>query len=133
MASHYYFFLDGHSLWWDVSSLLFLSANNVFPFSLPYHTSIRTQPNDNGTNLRWVKCLEKAASLNGMQRNGFRMNPSYFNIIFREGWKIFLKAEREDLLCFPCNNTTSAWQKRVFIHSTPSVKHGKIFLKPWVL
>ena len=104
-------FLDGHSSRWDVSSLLFLLTNNVFPFFLPSHTSIWTQPNDNGTNLRWVKCLERAVTLKGMRRNGVGVTPSYFNIIMRDGWKLFLRAEREDLLCCSCNNTTSAWQK----------------------
>ena len=83
----------------------------MFPFFLPSHTSIWTQPNDNGTNLRWVKCLEKAVTSMGMRRNGFNTTPSYFNIIIREGWKIFINAEREDLLCYQCNNTTSAWKK----------------------
>ena len=62
-------FLDGHSSRWDVSSLLFLLTNNVFFFFLPSHTSIWTQPNDNGTNLRWVKCLERAVTLKGMRQN----------------------------------------------------------------
>ena len=59
-------FLDGHSLRWDVSSLLYLISNNVFPFILPSHTLIWTQPNYNGVNLRWVKCLETAVSLLGI-------------------------------------------------------------------
>ena len=79
------FSLGGHSSRWDVSSLFFLLANNVFPFFLPSHMSIWTQPNDNGTNLCWVKCLEKAVSLNGMRRHGVGTTPSYFNIIMREG------------------------------------------------
>ena len=32
-------------------------------------------------------------------------------LILRQGWKIFLKAERDDLLCCDSNNTTSAWAK----------------------
>ena len=31
-------FLDGHSSCWDVSSLVYLMKNNVFPFFLPSHT-----------------------------------------------------------------------------------------------
>ena len=104
-------FLDGHSSRWDVSSLLYLLQNKVFPFFLPSHTSVWTQPNDNGTNLRWVKSLETAVSSLGMRWNGVSTTPSYFNIIIRNGWKIFLKSEREDLLCCNCNNTTSAWKK----------------------
>ena len=33
-------FLDGHSSRWDVSSLLYLLQNNVYPFFLPSHTSV---------------------------------------------------------------------------------------------
>lgn len=47
----------------------------------------------------------------GMWRNGINTTPSYFKIIIREGWKIFINAELEDLLCCQCNNTTSAWSK----------------------
>lgn len=74
-------FLDGHSSRWDVSSLFYLLQNNVFPFFLPSHTSVWTQPNDNGVNLRWVKSMERAISSSGMRWNGASPTPSYFNII----------------------------------------------------
>ena len=112
-------FLDGHSSRWDVSSLLFLLDNNVFPFILPSHTSIWTQPNDNGVNLRWLKCIEKSVSSLWMRWNGISTSPGYFNIILRQGWKIFLKAERDDLLCCDSNNTTSSWAKTGLFPSNP--------------
>ena len=106
-----FLFLDCHSSRWDVSSLLYLMDNNVFPFFLPSHTSIWTQPNDNGVNLRWVKSLETAVSSLGMRNNGLSTTPQYFNIIIRHAWKIFLQNERNELLTCSQNNTTSAYKK----------------------
>ena len=53
-------FLDGHASRWNLQGLQYLMGNNVFPFFLPSHTSIWTQPNDNGCNLRFHKCVEDA-------------------------------------------------------------------------
>ena len=106
-----FLFMDGHASRWDVSSLLYLLTNNVFPFFLPSHTSIWTQPNDNGVNLRWLKCIEQAVSSSGMRWNGVSTSPGYFNIILRQGWKLFLKAECDNLLYCSANNTISSWIK----------------------
>ena len=40
--------LDGHVSSWNVAALRFLIMNNVYPFSLASHTTIWSQPNDNG-------------------------------------------------------------------------------------
>eukprot|EP00978_Attheya_sp_CCMP212_P042717 scaffold265244_cov33-Attheya_sp.AAC.1 len=42
--------LDGHSSRWSIAALRYLMQNHVFPFFLPSHTSIWSQPNDCGTN-----------------------------------------------------------------------------------
>ena len=100
-------FLDGHSSCWDVSSLLYLMSNNIFPFLLPSHNSIWTQPNENGVNLRWLKSLETAVSTLGMRNSGLSTTPQYFNIILRHAWKVFLQSEHNELLTCMENNTTS--------------------------
>jgi len=49
-------FLDGHGSRWNLDALQFLMSNCVFPFILPSHTSIWSQPNDAGVN----KCFHSA-------------------------------------------------------------------------
>ena len=62
-----FLFLDGHSSRWNVSALLYLIQNNVFPFFLPSHTSVWAQPNDNGPNLRLHTCIEEAVTKLGLR------------------------------------------------------------------
>ena len=104
-------FLDGHSSRWDVSSLVYLLQNNVCPFFLPSHTSIWSQPNENGVNLRWLKSIETAVSSLGMRFSAGGTTPQYFNIIIRHAWKMFIKNERDNLLTCKQNNTTNAYMK----------------------
>ena len=44
-------FLDGHASRWNLAALRYLMANKVYPFFLPSHTSVWTQPNNNGPNI----------------------------------------------------------------------------------
>ena len=51
--------LDGHSSRWSVSALRYFMKHNVFPFFLPSHTSIWSQTNDNGVNIRFHLAIEQ--------------------------------------------------------------------------
>ena len=53
-------FLDGHVSRWNVAAMRYLMLNNVFPFYLASHTTIWSQPNDNGTIKRLHLCIEAA-------------------------------------------------------------------------
>ena len=43
-------YLDGHNSRWTYSGLVYLADGNVIVIRLPSHTSVTTQPNDNGIN-----------------------------------------------------------------------------------
>ena len=100
-------FLDGHASRWNVAALRYLILNNVYPFFLPSHTSIWSQPNDNGTIKRLHACIEEATI---KRRRWSRAIIPYFNEIFVEGWCLYLQREVSDLTC-GSNNTTSAYAK----------------------
>jgi len=52
--------LDGHASRWNTQALLLLFHNRIFPFFLPSHTSIWSQPNDAGINIGFHAAIEKA-------------------------------------------------------------------------
>lgn len=102
--------LDGHGSRWSVPALRLLMDNQVYPFFLASHTSIWSQPNDCGCNVRLHNCLERGAA--GARR--FHSNApkvQYFNAVFSDGWRLFLDLERDDLLNTSCNNTTNAYER----------------------
>ena len=123
-------FLDDHSSRWYVSSLLYLMSNNVFPFLLPSHTSIWTQPNDNCVNLCWLKILETAVSTLGMRNSRLSTTPQYFNIILRHAWKVFLQSERNELLTCMENNTTSTYKKTGLYPFNPNCEAWSTIFEP---
>ena len=100
-------FLDGHVSRWSVAALRYLMINNVFPFFLASHTSIWSQPNDNGTIKRLHACTEEVSLKN---RRWNKAVIPYFNQIFVEGWRLFIKRESQDLLAGG-NNATSAYAR----------------------
>ena len=97
-------FLDGHASRWNTQALRYLYENKVFVFFFASHTSIWAQPNDCGLNKRVHWAIEEACKK--YRRSGQTTSQGYFNAIFSGGWKIFLKAENQDLLeCFDNNST----------------------------
>jgi len=52
--------LDGHASCWNTQALHLLMSNRIFPFFLPSHTSIWSQPNDAGSNIGFHAAIEKA-------------------------------------------------------------------------
>jgi len=97
-------FLDGHASRWNVAALRYLMLNNVFPFFLASHTTIWSQPNDNGTIKRLHSCIADA-TLNHRRWNNTSIG--YFNKIIFEAWEQFIQRETSDLLS-GCNNATSS-------------------------
>ena len=104
-------FLDGHASRWDVPSMLYLMEHNVFPFYIASHTSIQGQPNNNGPNFRWHKCVENAIARMGLRTSVAKTKHSYFNLIIRYAWEEFMNQERLDLLTTASNNTTRAYAR----------------------
>ena len=88
-------FLDGHSSRWSVAALRYLMENHVFPFFLPSHTSIWSQPNDCGTNKSLHHYFAAARRASGKFND--ETSVSYFNRIFESGWKQFVMKEHEEL------------------------------------
>jgi len=69
--------------------------HHVFPFFLPSHTSIWSQPNDCGTNKSLHHCFAAARRETGKFNDETSIN--FFNRIFREGWRKFVIKEHEEL------------------------------------
>jgi len=100
-------FLDGHSSRWNVAALRYLMLNNVYPFFLASHTTIWSQPNDNGTIMRLHSCIEDATI---KKRRWHKAIIPYFNDIFVHAWRSFLSKEANDLLS-GTNNTTISYDR----------------------
>ena len=99
---------DGHSSRWNLAALDHLTANNVYPFFFPSHTSVWTQPNDNGANLRFHKCVENA--IKRLRGTGNKNTVWFYNTVIRWAWADFLELERMELLNAHENSTTSAYR-----------------------
>eukprot|EP00978_Attheya_sp_CCMP212_P016810 scaffold44404_cov55-Attheya_sp.AAC.2 len=86
--------LDGHVSRSNLTSMRYLKANNVFAFFLPSHTSIWSQPNDNGVNKIFHACVEEIARI--MRRGEREAKIEYHNKIIRAAWELYLKRENGD-------------------------------------
>jgi len=100
-------FLDGHSSRWNVAALRYLMLNNVFPFFLASHTTIWSQPNDNGTIRRLHSCI---AEVTAKHRRWNSTSIAYFNQIIVDAWELFIKRESSDLAS-GLNNATTSYAK----------------------
>lgn len=106
-------FLDGHSSRWDVPSLEFFFKNNVFPYFLPSHTSIWSQPNDCGPNKRLHSCISNAVRKYRpkLVGEGKKYEPKDWNLCFRHAWATYLERERNGLLKDGSNSAKFAFAK----------------------
>ena len=100
-------FLDGHVSCWNLAALRFLILNNVYPFFLASHTSIWSQPNDNGIIKRLHSCIKEATI---SKRRWNQAIVPYFNTILAQAWMLFLTREANDLVA-GANNATSAYSR----------------------
>ena len=100
-------FLDGHVSRWNAAAMRYLILNNVFPFYLASHTTIWSQPNDNGPIRRLHLCIKE---ITVTQRRWNTAIIPYFNFIFMNGWSLFIDKENEDLLS-GSNNATIAYSR----------------------
>ena len=117
-------FMDGHVSRWNIAALCYLMLNSVYPFFLPSHTSIWSQPNDNGTIKRLHACIEEATL---RRRRWNRAVIPYFNAIIFDAWQNFLTREASDLIAggnnatgafartglFPFNPTSDSWEEAI--------------------
>ena len=117
-------FLDGHVSRWNIAALRYLMLNNVFPFFFASHTTIWSQPNDNGTIKRLHSCIEEATLC---RRRWNRAVIPYFNEILVHAWQTFLARESSDLIAggnnatgafartglFPFNPTSDSWEEAI--------------------
>lgn len=80
--------VDGHVSRWSLAAIRYCMARKVFLFYLPSHTSIWSQPNDNGANIRWHTILERVIKKyrrGGDNGTGPRKGSiEYFNLCFVE-------------------------------------------------
>jgi len=116
--------MDGHVSRWNIAALRYLMLNSVYPFFLPSHTSIWSQPNDNGTIKRLHACIEEATL---RRRRWNRAVIPYFNAIIFDAWQNFLTREASDLIAggnnatgafartglFPFNPTSDSWEEAI--------------------
>eukprot|EP00978_Attheya_sp_CCMP212_P032013 scaffold123217_cov49-Attheya_sp.AAC.1 len=86
--------LDGHVSRSNLIAMRYPKANNVFAFFLPSHTSIWSQPNDNGVNKRFHACVEEIA--HRMRRGATEAKLEYHNKIIRAAWELYLRRENDD-------------------------------------
>jgi len=103
--------LDGHSSRWDLPALLHLLRNNVYPFFYPSHTSIWSQANDCGPNMRLHNCISEAAKAKRGSLRNKKYKPSDWNVVFRTAWHNFLEKERSDYRVSKSNTAIFACQK----------------------
>ena len=119
--------LDGHSSRWDLSALYYLIENGVFPFFLPSHTSIWSQPNDTGPNFRLHKCIAKFQKKYRRRLLTKKWNVSDWNLVFRLAWAEYLAQERNDFYAMNHNRTTAAYEKTgiyPFNPNSPTWRHA---------
>jgi hypothetical protein len=101
--------LDGHVSRSNLAAMRYLKANNVFAFFLPSHTSIWSQPNDNGVNKRFHACVEEVAKR--MRRGEREAKIEYHNKIIRAAWALYLKREADDYRRNLSNAAMTSWER----------------------
>ena len=101
--------LDGQALRSNLTAMRYLKANNVFAFFLPSHTSIWSQPNDNGVNKRFHACVEEIARR--MRRGEREAKIEYHNKIIRAAWELYLKRENDDYNRTGSNAAITSWER----------------------
>ena len=82
----YIVFFDGHSSRWDPAALQMLLKRGIACFCLPSHTSIWSQPADNGT-MRLVKKIAAAKTRAWQRQNRHEMTRGEWNAIFIEVYR----------------------------------------------
>ena len=115
-AAHF-LFLDGHASRWNLVALKLLMEHNVYPFFLPSHTSVWTQPNDCGCNLRFHKCVED--SIKRLWHSGRKNTIWFYNVVLTHAWADYLGRERRELINAQSNTTTSSWETTGFFPFNP--------------
>ena len=108
------FFVDGHSSRWDYPALFRLFSAGVFTFVLPSHTSIWSQPNDNGQNRKLhgeIRRETDAWKASPESEECKRFQKQDWNLIFRRAWENFVMNEEIELKNDGENTTTRAWKK----------------------
>ena len=105
-------FFDGHSSRWNIPAIRYLQTHNIHPFFLPSHTSIWDQPNNNGPNIRFHKCVKDA--IKRLCYIGAKNTVWFYNTVLHHAWLDFFNRERQELLGTGVNATTSSYAKTGF-------------------
>jgi len=92
--------LDGHASCWNTQALRLLMSNQIFPFFLPSHTSIWSQPNHAGINIGFHAAIEKATKQHRPSAAVSSRTPTvqYHNEILCDALTMFSLRECEDIL-----------------------------------
>ena len=80
--------MDGHNSRWTYEGLTHLSDNNVVVICLPSHTSIITQPNDNGTNAKFHQHTGDGVQRWREQHAGLKLQKADANKIICAAWSL---------------------------------------------
>ena len=83
-----FLYLDGHNSRWTYEGLTFLADNNVVVICLPSHTSIITQPNDNGINAVFHRHTGDRAQIWRGEHASQQIQKGDANRIITEAWKL---------------------------------------------
>ena len=105
-------FFDGHASRWNLPAICYLQEHSVHLFFLPSHTSVWTQPNNNGLNIRFHKYVKDAIKC--LRNIGAKNTAWFYNTVICHAWYDFLSRERQELLGTRVNVTTSCYAKTVF-------------------
>ena len=107
----YIVFFDGHASRWDPAALQMLLKRGIACFCLPSHTSIWSQPADNGT-MRLVKKIAAAKTRAWQRQNRHEMTRAEWNAIFIEMYRALRDHLRVRLRDGGGKNeVTDAWEK----------------------
>ena len=82
-----FLYLDGHNSRWTYSGLTYLADNNAIVICLPSHTSVITQPNDNGINQQFHEDMADATREWRQEHGGLRMQKGDANLVIAKAWE----------------------------------------------
>ena len=101
----------------ESSCITITHEQQCFPFFLPSHTSVWSQPNNCGCNLRFHKCVE--AAIKRLCHSGQKNTVWFCNVVIRHAWDNYVKREQRELVNAGSNTTTSSWETTGFYPFNP--------------
>lgn len=85
---------DSHASCWNLPALCYLMQNKVCPFSLIFHTAAWLQPNNNGPNIWFHKCVKDA--IKRLRNSGVKNTVWFYNTVLHYAWIDFVECKRQE-------------------------------------